>query len=669
MRSSLKVSTSTPAGLAPAGGCRARVVAFGVPQNVPVGSRSSALATAWRGLPFALQLVAVVVTVTLAWILLDQSLATKRTRSAATYAAERMRLDRAEVLALDLFALMVDARATLTTERDAGGPAVEERLERLDRQVRPKRDSLRLLAGPDDRLTDAAVTWGVAYDDWRAVWRADSVDHRLEQSRFDIARLQQVALRRAVDADRRQLEELATDADRLAGRERLLLRVAAIGVGLFLIILVSRRVATTLERVVGAAEALAASRYDAVRLPTGAEAGSRELQRLAVAYEALARAVASREDALQREVRTLKEVEEMKTEFVSTVSHELRTPLTSIRGALGLVLSGATGPMPEQGAALMRIALTNTERLIRLINDMLSLDKAEALEGDAVADRVDVDPVVARAVAALDNLARERRVTIDLRAGSAAEILGSEDRLTQAVTNLLANALKYSPDGGTITVRTRRDAEQVLIAVTDQGPGIPEEFRDRMFGRFQQAHGAAQGTGLGLAITKRIADRLGGSITCESPEAGGTTFVLRFPVATRERASMPVAVPSAPTILLVDPDASLRDILAASLAPAFETEGVGSVADAIDRVMRGGITALVVEPVLPDGDGLDLVARIRAVETFHDLPVAIFTADDAAAQRAEAEGVPSMHIFRKAHDREHQLTRRLRAMLAARALP
>ncbi len=636
--------------------------------NAPLGLRLPSPAAAWRGLPLALQLAIAVVTTTVAWVVLDQSLAGKRNRTAAGYEAAQTRLDRAEVQVVDLVALMVDARATLVAAAPAPDWHEGDQLARLDRQARTRLDSLQVLVPADGELGDAVALWREAADVWRTAWSAGYDEAYVEQSLFDAARLRYLALRRTIDAERGRLVALAADADRLANRERFLLRIAAIGVGLLLIILVSRRVTTTLETVVTAAEALAAGRYASVRLPSGAEASSRELQRLAVAYEALARAVASREEALQNELRALKQIEQMKTEFVSMVSHELRTPLTSIRGALGLLLSGTTGPVPDQGAALLRIALTNTERLIRLINDMLTLDKADAHEGDAVADRVEVDGVITRAVASIDGLMRERGVTVAVEATSHAVILGSEDRVMQAATNLLANALKYSPDGGVVTVRTRVEEASVVIAVSDQGPGIPAEFRDRIFGRFQQAEGAVQGTGLGLAITKRIAERLGGSIAFESPDTGGTTFFLRFPLAARERASVPVLAPSAPTILIVDPDASLRDVLAASLAPAFDSEGVGTVADAIDRVLRGGITALVVEPVLPDGDGLALIARLCAVESFHDLPVVIFTADDRAAERAAEEGIASMHIFRKAHDREGQLARRLRAMLAARSL-
>jgi signal transduction histidine kinase len=327
----------------PAGGGAERAVAFGVTQNVGLMRRALTPATAWRRLPLALQLAIAVVTVTVAWGVVDLSLSVKRARTTAAYGTALARLDRAEVQVLELFALLVDARAALTAPETPTDPRDAERLGPLDRQARTRLDSLQLLAPSGGGVADAVVAWRAAYEDWRTLWSNGTDDILLEQARFDLARRQSLALRRTVDAERGQLAELAADADRLASRERFLLRIAAIGVGLLLIILVSRRVATTLDTVVTAAEALAQGRYAAVRLPSGTSASSSELQRLAVAYEELARAVASREEALQNELQALKQVEEMKTEFVSMVSHELRTPLTSIRGALGLLLSGTVG--------------------------------------------------------------------------------------------------------------------------------------------------------------------------------------------------------------------------------------------------------------------------------------------------------------------------------------
>ncbi|WP_348693909.1 sensor histidine kinase, partial [Stutzerimonas balearica] len=177
----------------------------------------------------------------------------------------------------------------------------------------------------------------------------------------------------------------------------------------------------------------------------------------------------------------------MKTEFISTVSHELRTPLTAICGALGMLISGTAGPLDEGLKPLLGIAHKNTERLVRLINDILDIEKLEAGRLAFDLRRCDARPLLEQSLFDLAPYAREYDVSLEL--APQAEPFASEarldaDRFTQVMANLLSNAIKHSPRGATVTVDLQRHAQQLEIGVRDRGAGIAEDFRPRIFERF-----------------------------------------------------------------------------------------------------------------------------------------------------------------------------------------
>ncbi len=235
-----------------------------------------------------------------------------------------------------------------------------------------------------------------------------------------------------------------------------------------------------------------------------------------------------------RDISGPKEVDRMKSEFVSTVSHELRTPLTSIRGALGLVQGGAVGALPPKAADLIGIALGNTERLTRLVNDLLDLNKLEAGRLELHLAPLSAREVIDAAVRELTPVGAAHRVTIAGESDGAAMIIGDRDRILQVLTNLISNAIKYSPDGDTIRVRARRAAHAVRIEVEDHGSGIPADQLGRLFQRFQQVGDASQrksGTGLGLAISRSLVEMHNGRIGVESTPGHRTIFWFEIPAA------------------------------------------------------------------------------------------------------------------------------------------
>ncbi len=234
------------------------------------------------------------------------------------------------------------------------------------------------------------------------------------------------------------------------------------------------------------------------------------------------------------DISELKASERMKDEFIASVSHELRTPLTSIHGSLGLLDSGVASASPEKSAELIRIAKGNSHRLLRLIDDILAIAKIESEKMKFHLRSVNVAELVASAVEANQEYAKQFGVQIDMDPGpDDARVLGDKDRLMQVLANLLSNAAKHSPGGGTIEVTTVSKDGYWRICVTDCGPGIPKSFRGEVFKKFAQADATDRrrrgGTGLGLSISKAIIDRLGGRIGFDSEPGVRTCFYFELP--------------------------------------------------------------------------------------------------------------------------------------------
>ncbi len=231
------------------------------------------------------------------------------------------------------------------------------------------------------------------------------------------------------------------------------------------------------------------------------------------------------------------EIERVKSEFISTVSHELRTPLTSIRGSLGLVLGTMADKLPPAARNLLDIAQGNSDRLILLINDILDIDKIAA--GNM---RFDLQPqslakITAAAVRDNESYARKFDARIVLESIDAnLRIRVDETRYLQVLSNLLSNAAKFSPAGGTITVSARAVNKTARVSVMDRGRGIPAAFHGRVFEKFSQLDSSAArqagGTGLGLYIARALVEHMGGCIGFESRENAGSTFWIEFPLAS-----------------------------------------------------------------------------------------------------------------------------------------
>jgi signal transduction histidine kinase len=227
-------------------------------------------------------------------------------------------------------------------------------------------------------------------------------------------------------------------------------------------------------------------------------------------------------------------IEGLKDEFVATVSHELRTPLTSIAGALGLLIGHAGGTLPAPAMRLLTIAHANSQRLGRLVNSILDMEKMESGKVVFVLKRVEVRALVTQAIENNRGFAEEYGVRITLDAASTSgDIRADPDWLMQIVTNLLSNAIKFSPQGEEVVVAIESRGGKILISVRDHGHGVPEEFKPRIFDKFAQADNSDArqqgGTGLGLSIVKQIVERLGGAVSFDDAYGGGAIFRVEIP--------------------------------------------------------------------------------------------------------------------------------------------
>lgn len=236
-----------------------------------------------------------------------------------------------------------------------------------------------------------------------------------------------------------------------------------------------------------------------------------------------------------------KAIEQMKDEFLSIASHELRTPLTSIRGSLGLLATGRLGSLSEKGQRMLQIAVNNTDRLGRLLNDILDLERMESGKVKMAQQDCNAVALIVQAAESMQSMADEAGVTLRLEVDGSAiaanqppvDLWADPDQILQTLTNLISNSIKFSSPGGNIWIGATRQEKGVLFAVKDEGRGIPTDKLEKVFGRFQQVDASDSrekgGTGLGLAICREIIKQHGGKIWVESALGQGSTFFFTLP--------------------------------------------------------------------------------------------------------------------------------------------
>ena len=336
-------------------------------------------------------------------------------------------------------------------------------------------------------------------------------------------------------------------------------------------------------------------------------------------------------------------IDKMKNEFISTVSHELRTPLTSIRGSLGLITGGAVGEMSDQAESLLSIAHKNTERLLLLINDILDLQKIEA--GNMPFDFKDtqLDVFMADAINSNQPFAEAHEVSIELNnhTDTDTQLIADSDRLLQVMNNLLSNAAKFSPSTSKIIVDVSSNDSEIVIAISDQGPGIPEKFRDKLFEKFTQSDSSDTrnigGTGLGLSIAKLIIEKHNGSINYETTMGQGTTFYIHLPylssTTTKNTPLNQIAI-SGRDILIIEDDADIATLLSLQLKNAnYQPQIANSAEQAWELLHTQKFDAITLDIVLPGQDGVSFIKQLRQSDDFCDLPIIVISVRADAAKK------------------------------------
>jgi PAS domain S-box-containing protein len=342
-----------------------------------------------------------------------------------------------------------------------------------------------------------------------------------------------------------------------------------------------------------------------------------------------------------RDISARKQSERLKDEFISTVSHELRTPLTSISGSLGLLAERWASEFPKSAARLLAIAHSNSLRLVRLVNDILDIEKFESSRVAFNLSRVDLASLLLHAIEENRGYAESCSVSVRLDSAPAgSDVSADPDRLAQVVTNLLSNAIKFSPEGGEVLIAAEIIGDVIRVSVRDHGCGIPDDFKPHVFEKFTQADGTTSrqkgGTGLGLSIVKHIVERLGGDVGFDNAPGGGTVFHVDLQpwddtVAGEVDLS---SEPGVVRILLCEDDREAAIALRKALRRiGYAVDFASTMSAGVARTNTTRYGAILVDLKLPDGDGMDLIRQIRAGPHDRDTPVIVISRDPDRGRR------------------------------------
>lgn len=324
-----------------------------------------------------------------------------------------------------------------------------------------------------------------------------------------------------------------------------------------------------------------------------------------------------------KDITERQQVERMKDEFISVVSHELRTPLTSIHGSLGMLKSGLLDPNSERGKRLLEIAVDSSDRLVRLINDILDIERIESGKVQMAKQACNAADLMAEAANVMQPIAQKFGVNLSV-ASISVELWADSDRIIQTLTNLLSNAIKFSHPGSTVWLTAEIQADKLLFQVKDRGRGIPLEKLETIFERFQQVDVSdsrdREGTGLGLAICRSIVQQHNGQIWAESTLGEGSIFSFTVPIVQQETAAKTL---ERPLILVCDDDAATRTTLQTMLQHNYGVLTVGSSQEAVEQAVRQQPDAIVLDVVMTGVNGWEVMASLKQHAATKDIPIIV----------------------------------------------
>jgi signal transduction histidine kinase len=367
----------------------------------------------------------------------------------------------------------------------------------------------------------------------------------------------------------------------------------------------------------------------------------------------------------------LQELDRLKNEFFANVSHELRTPLTLILTPVEDLLSR---PLASGARDALLVVRRNANRLLRLIDDLLDLARLDVGGLRLHVAELDLIDLCNKLVDGARPAALARRMKLSLETSAPAlEVFGDPHRLEIVLTNLLGNALKFTPDGGTITLRVEHDADTARVRITDTGPGIAAAELTRIFDRFYQVEGSERrqhgGAGIGLALARKLAELHSGNITVDSMVGVGSTFSLILPrgrehlkdhvlerrrvrvdqhphrrADDRPRSEPPLAEPPEPAghgfnanlvrmdrgrkprVLVAEDEADLRDYIQGTLKPHFDVITASDGAEALEAINTAGVDLVLTDLMMPGTSGADLCRSIKQDSRLASTPVIVLTA-------------------------------------------
>jgi PAS domain S-box-containing protein len=389
-----------------------------------------------------------------------------------------------------------------------------------------------------------------------------------------------------------------------------------------------------------------------------------------------------------QDITQRKEAEKVKDEFLAVVGHELRTPLTSIRGSLGLLEGGVLGELPEDATNILSIAITNTDRLARLINDILDVERLTS-------GRIEIQPTPVNAAELVHQAAQTVQTTATLAQIKLQSdvpdlfVSADNDRVIQVLVNILGNAIKFSPPQSTITTVVCAEDGSAQFSIADEGRGIPAERLQDVFERFRQVDASDArekgGTGLGLPIARSIVEQHGGRMWAQSTPGRGSTFHFTLPLHAErvtallcghkhnpesngaaylaELQSINPALTS-DAVLIVEDDPSLGKILSETLNhQGVPTQLVRTAQAAVERIRHTKPKILLLDLMLPGEDGFTVIERLRGEGLLANTPLLVYTALDLNHQDRERLQLAHTEFYSKATTTPQDIQARVSELL------
>jgi signal transduction histidine kinase/ActR/RegA family two-component response regulator len=374
----------------------------------------------------------------------------------------------------------------------------------------------------------------------------------------------------------------------------------------------------------------------------------------ASAFEQIEELNVGLEAKVRERTAELEQADRLRSQFLSHVSHELKTPLTSIKGFLQNLLDGLTGPLNEKQERYVLRMFDNSNRLIRMIEELLDCTRIQSGRLDLIPEEIDLGPCVSDAVEQLRLLAQAKQQMLETVVPSAPlVVLADRDRLIQIVMNLVQNAVKFTPEGGSIVVTVRQEHHMLAgISVRDTGPGIPPEFRDHIFDPFfrvKQVHSGIKGLGLGLSIVRTLVELQGGTIAVRSEVGCGAELYFTIPLLPALVPPRVIASADAPRILVVEDDPDSRHLVQDRLrAMGYRVQSAVDGVRALAAVQAETLEGMIIDIGIHSTDGMEVLQHIR--RSNQQLPIVMVGRSDAKESAIRAIGMGAQAYMLKPLD-------------------